>query len=198
MSTSKHPAANPFTVRVGSYIKMVRSTLRHKALVAYAAWFYTKTPIWRILKHDMSKFSRIEFFAYAAAFHRGQEHNIKLNSAAWLHHKTKNDHHWEHWVTTDFVPTPKGQISETGGSYKMVALAMSEPAIEEMIADWFAASRHYGGKWPTDEVETTGEWEWFDNAYPRFQHLLHQHTRQRLYVRFEQIFGPDQSNRWFA
>jgi hypothetical protein len=94
-----------------------------------------KVSYWRLLKHDLSKFSLAEFGSYARKFYGGGDTNF---SVAWLHHQNRNDHHWEHWINRS--EHNKGSVNG--------ALPMPEMAIREMVADWLAAGKVYNGKWP--------------------------------------------------
>ncbi len=91
---------------------------------------------WQGITHDLSKFGFEEFFSsakyycgdksphYAAAAENGY-------SAAWLHHKGCNKHHWEYW--TDFYEED-GTIKVNVIPYKYVV---------EMICDWIGAGKVY-------------------------------------------------------
>lgn len=92
---------------------------------------------WRLLKHDMSKFSPVEFWE-SIKFYQGTSSPIppckKANgySKAWQHHKGRNTHHYEYWTDnydsgTTLIPMPFECLCE-------------------MLADWCAAGRTYQGK----------------------------------------------------
>lgn len=103
-------------------------------------------PVQGIL-HDMSKFSPTEFIPSAKYF-QGDRSPINAEkeqigySAAWLHHKGHNKHHWEYW--TDFDET--GKIIPAKIPYKYVV---------EMICDWIGAGKVYSSyKWkPSDPLD---------------------------------------------
>ena len=91
------------------------------------------------LFHDLSKYSPIEFFA-GAKYYQGtrspneRERELYGYSAAWLHHKGRNRHHFEYWndvdpVTKLYVPVP-----------------MPLRYAKEMFCDRVAASKIYQGK----------------------------------------------------
>lgn len=83
--------------------------------------------------HDLSKFLPSEFFPYAEKFFSGDyaykffevENNFAM---AWLLHQHRNKHHWEFWVNA------KGR-----------AIPMPKKFVMQMIADWKAMSRKFGG-----------------------------------------------------
>ena len=83
----------------------------------------------RIATHDDTKYSRAEFDAYRRRFYpvSPAERDAAGFAAAWRHHYTANDHHWEHWLVS-------GRPTD-----------MSDEAIVEMVADWEAMSYLKGG-----------------------------------------------------
>lgn len=96
------------------------------------------------LRHDLSKYSPTEFIP-GARFYCGdrspneEERALYGYSAAWLHHKGRNRHHFEYWSdynvkTKEFGPVP-----------------MPPKYIAEMFCDRVAASKIYQGKKYTDK-----------------------------------------------
>jgi phage-related protein len=86
------------------------------------------------ITHDLSKFSRKEFFPYAKKFfYRGEKtaDDEQKWKYAWLHHQRKNKHHWEYWVVD---PNNKQ------------ALPMPRKYLIEMVCDWHSFSRKWGRK----------------------------------------------------
>ena len=86
--------------------------------------------------HDLSKFSPSEFFA-GAEYYQGnrspqaKERELFGYSAAWLHHKGRNKHHYEYWFDTEPVEMPPCYLAE-------------------MVCDRIAAGKVYAGKNYTD------------------------------------------------
>lgn len=86
------------------------------------------------LVHDLSKFSPAEFWA-GVKYYQGnrspqaKEREVIGYSAAWLHHKGKNKHHFEYW--TDYINGEK------------VYIEMPAKYLAEMICDRIAASKTY-------------------------------------------------------
>lgn len=119
-----------------------KTVCKHKAVVyreckACGIW-------WQGVTHDLSKFSPAEFVPSAKYF-QGDKSPLEAEkakngySAAWLHHKGHNRHHWEYW--TDFGSN--GDIITCKIPYKFVV---------EMVCDWVGAGMVYGGdKWTQDE-----------------------------------------------
>lgn len=99
---------------------------------------------WQGLFHDLSKYSPTEFLP-GAKYYQGtrspneKEREEKGYSAAWLHHKGRNRHHFEYW--NDLNPETK--------LYEPVKMPLKY--VKEMFCDRVAASKIYQGKNYTDE-----------------------------------------------
>lgn len=95
------------------------------------------------LFHDLSKYSPREFWA-GSKFYQGTRSPTEAEretlgaSAAWMHHKGRNRHHFEYW--TDVNPKTK--------QYEPVRMPIR--FVKEMLCDRIAASRTYQGKKYTD------------------------------------------------
>ncbi|HRR48610.1 MAG TPA: DUF5662 family protein [Bacteroidales bacterium] len=100
------------------------------------------------LMHDLSKFSLLEFKAYANHFYgknRDMYTYISHNGyskdddpikdidfdIAWVHHIHHNPHHWQYWVVLE---------NEKQG----VILEMPRKYMVEMICDWIGAAKAQG------------------------------------------------------
>ncbi len=98
---------------------------------------------WQGLFHDLSKYTPIEFSA-GAKYYQGnrspneREREIFGYSAAWLHHKGRNKHHFEFW--TDYNPKER----------RVLPVEMPVKYVIEMFCDRVAASKIYQGKKYTD------------------------------------------------
>ncbi len=88
------------------------------------------------LVHDLSKYSFVEFFE-GAKYYAGEYtpiRNAKKDlgySAAWLHHKGRNKHHFEYWYDYD-LDNP--------------AIVMPFKYYAELVCDTLSASMVYNGK----------------------------------------------------
>ena len=80
----------------------LRTILRHKRLVrrnCFRAGIY-----WQGICHDWSKYHPIEFWTGVRYYQEGKrspnayERETIGYSAAWLHHKGRNRHHYEYWI----------------------------------------------------------------------------------------------------
>ena len=118
----------------------LKTILKHRRLVCK---FCFKCGLYRQgLAHDLSKFSPTEFITGVKYF-TGKcspnelERSEKGYSAAWLHHKGRNKHHFEYWTDVDAI----GQT---------VCVEMPPKYFAEMICDRVAASKVYKGKDYTD------------------------------------------------
>jgi len=80
--------------------------------------------------HDVSKFSKQEFIPYVNAFYPiDEDSRVKLGDDAWNHHKTYNEHHYEHvyWIDRE-------------GKQGLV-----ERHLLHLVIDWTAMSYVFGG-----------------------------------------------------
>lgn len=127
---------------------MIKNILKHTILVLKHKWlvfkFCTKIGMpFRGLKHDLSKFSPIEFWE-SVKYYNGKKSPITFckqengYSKAWLHHKGRNKHHPEYWYDMN-APEQTPVIP-----YKYVA---------EMVCDKLSASITYNGKDWTNRSE---------------------------------------------
>lgn len=91
------------------------------------------------LMHDLSKYSPSEFFPGVKYYQDGHrspnnaQREDKGVSAAWLHHKGRNKHHYEYWIDYD-VDGSKGELA---------GMKMPVKYVVEMFCDRVAASRIY-------------------------------------------------------
>lgn len=108
---------------------------RHKVIAHCARCGILK----RGLLHDLSKYSPAEFIA-GAKYYLGtrspneEERNRNGYSAAWLHHKGRNRHHFEYW--TDYNMKER----------RVMPVKMPFVFVVEMFCDRVAASKIYQGK----------------------------------------------------
>ncbi len=94
---------------------------------------------WQGLGHDLSKYTPAEFISGARYFQgdrspNDMERSLHGYSAAWMHHKGRNKHHFEYW--TDYDP-----ITRKYGPVKMPL-----KHVKEMFCDRVAASKIYQGE----------------------------------------------------
>lgn len=142
-----------------AHLQYLRYVLRHKWFV-FIGGLYTRTPLWQLIIHDLSKFSRAEWSAYVHAFYApdGTSH-YKPDAAfdrAWNHHQKVNPHHWQYWLLTMDAGTTQ-------------ALEMSDRYIREMVADWYGAGHALG------KPDIRG---WYESG--KDKRMLHPATRQRV------------------
>ena len=139
-----------------NYLKYV---VRHKWFVLVAGR-KTGAPLFRLLIHDFSKFSRAEWTPYVNRFSKGRAGVLDKDAdpdefhLAWNHHWHRNPHHWEYWI-----------MFYNGGSIK--PLEMPYKYANEMLADWAGAGRAIAGEWKVAE--------WYERNKERIQ--LHPTTR---------------------
>ena len=100
---------------------------------------YKAGVLWQGFTHDLSKYSPAEFWSGVKYFQGYRSPNDAQReadgySSAWLHHKGRNRHHFEHW--TDYDPKTR----------KIVPVEMPKKYVAEMFCDRLAASKIYNGK----------------------------------------------------
>lgn len=146
-------------------LKNLRYIIRHKRFV-WIAGRKLRVPIIRLLIHDWSKLSIMEWTAYTDYFY-GEQCSDSLKrlrerdfQRAWLHHIHWNKHHWQHFVLFD---DPTGFSTRSNPQ----CLRMPIVYVREMVADWIGAGMAIHGR---DDVK-----EWY--ASRKDQILLHPDTR---------------------
>lgn len=93
------------------------------------------------IMHDMSKFSPTEFINGCRYYQGGKqspnngERNDKGYSAAWMHHKGRNRHHYEYW--NDY------RTRQEEGKFPVKPVKMPRRYVAEMLCDRMAASKTY-------------------------------------------------------
>ena len=117
---------------------------------------YVRQYCWKVglykrgLTHDLSKFSPTEFWE-GVKYYQGDNSPIdackRANgySKAWLHHKGRNSHHYEHWQDN----------FDNGGN----PLLMPFEDSAEMLCDYLGAGKAYMGK----NFNYSKEYEWWIN-----------------------------------
>lgn len=119
---------------------------KHKRWVFHYCHLYGIT--WRGIKHDMSKFSPVEFWE-SVRYYQGDRSPIDAckeengYSMCWMHHKGRNTHHYEYWQD-DF---------DHGG--KPLVMPMDDAI--EMLCDFLGAGRAYMG----DAFDYRKEYDWW-------------------------------------
>jgi hypothetical protein len=121
---------------------------KHKHYVRKYCW---KVGLYRQgIMHDMSKFSPTEFFE-GVKYYQGTDSPInackadKGWSAAWMHHKGRNKHHYEYWQDN----------FDNGGE----PILMPYKYVLEQLCDYLGAGRAYMGK----DFTYQKEYEWWLN-----------------------------------
>lgn len=146
---------------IRNFFGHLKTVCRHKW---YVFFYCCKAGIpFQGLLHDLSKFSPVEFFE-SVKYYQGTYSPIDACkeengwSAAWLHHKGRNKHHYQYWVD-DF---------DHGGK----ALDMPLKYKKEMICDFMGAGHAYMGKKFSYEAES----KWWENKKASCDLLMHPAT----------------------
>ena len=112
--------------------------------------------LWQGITHDLSKYS-LEEFIPGVKYYMGDRSPNEMEretfgySSAWLHHKGRNKHHFEHW--TDYNPKER----------RVMPVKMPVRYVAEMFCDRVAASKIYQG----DKYADSHPYEYFDKGRDR-------------------------------
>ena len=123
------------------------------------------------LLHDLSKYSPTEFLV-GCKFYQGTrspnnaEREVKGYSAAWLHHKGRNRHHYEYWL--DYSTDPNEGI---------IGMKMPVRYVVEMFIDRVAASKNYMKEKYTDQAPL----EYYEKGDARLGKMIHPETAELLH-----------------
>lgn len=147
--------------------KHFKTITHHKWLVmkgCFAVGLYKQG-----LLHDLSKYSPSEFLVGVKYFQgdrspNNAEREAKGYSAAWLHHKGRNKHHYEYWVDYSMHEVESG----------ISPVPMPDKYIVEMIMDRIAASKVYLHGNYTDASPL----EYYRGG--KSTPLMHEYTKDRL------------------
>ena len=156
-------------MKMNKYINHFIKICKHKY---YVGSILVKNGLyWQAVTHDLSKFSITEF-APCAKYFSGDRSPIEAEkedigySAAWLHHKGRNKHHWQYWV--DY----------THG--KLTPCNIPEKYLYEMAADVVGASKAYlGGKYDPKEPL-----EYFRKHRDEWQMILEDKMTVEFFIRY--------------
>ena len=124
---------------------------------------------WQALLHDLSKYTLTELIP-GVRYYQGQrspnerERELFGYSAAWLHHKGRNRHHFEYW--TDYQPAVR----------RVMPVKMPYRYVVEMLCDRLAASKIYQGDAYTD----ASAWKYYENGLRVNTMIMHPKTRELL------------------
>ena len=163
----------------------VKKVIKHFLLVCnhkrYVFKYCCKAGIiFRGLKHDLSKFSPIEFFESVKYFSGDKSpiDNCKAEngySKAWLHHKGRNSHHYEYWQDN----------FDKGGT----SLQMPFKDALEMVCDYLGAGKAYSKK----NFTYKGEYEWWQNK-KRNGIAMHPQTKAFIEAMMKQMANENSCN----
>jgi hypothetical protein len=153
---------------VTKHFKYLNYVIRHKYFV-FIAGRKTGVTLWRLLIHDLSKFSRAEWTPYVNRFFSGRAGVVGKEldpdefHKAWTHHWHNNPHHWEYWLR---IRSAEPELHGT----ELVPMVMPSKFVKEMVADWMGAGRAITGEW--------GHKKWYAKNQCRM--ILHPNTRELI------------------
>ena len=145
-----------------NFFKHLHTVNKHRRLVR--KYCFKCGLIWQGLTHDLSKYSPAEFFVGVKYYQGVRSPNVAERratgmSAAWMHHKGRNRHHYEYW--TDYSETTHNQLEP---------MEMPKKYFVEMICDRIAACRVY----KRDAYTDADAYEYFKNRDQR--QFMHENT----------------------
>ena len=118
----------------------LKTVLHHKKLVAEGCFhvgLYGQG-----IMHDLSKFypeemrNSIRYYQGGKQSPNNGERVMKGYSAAWMHHKGRNKHHFEYWTDYSIEAAKRGD-------YPVKSVQMPRRYVAEMLMDRIAASKTY-------------------------------------------------------
>ena len=146
--------------------KHFKTITNHKLMVMKGC-FYVGL-YWQGIVHDLSKYMPSEFLVGAKYYQGNQSPNNaeRLDigySSSWLHHKGRNEHHYEYWL----------DYSSRDGE-GIIPARMPEKYVVEMFIDRVAASKNYNRKNYTDDMPLKYYQKGHAGTY------MHEETRKTL------------------
>ena len=151
-------------------MKNLMLTIKHKWFV-FLAGRKLGVKLWRLIKHDWSKFLPSELPHYGRQFFGDKDQGLSF-ALCWTRHQNRHEHHWEYWVP---------RTSHSGGGFKdNEPLPMTVQAVREMVADWMGAGRAYNNQWPDPD-----NWTWVLENMPEMR--LHRFTKVKIRRAIERI-----------
>jgi hypothetical protein len=154
-------------MKVKSFFGHLKTVVHHKNLV-FIHCRQCGIPFQGI-RHDLSKFSPVEFIPGVKYFQGNRSPNTKEReligySAAWLHHKGRNKHHFEYW--TDYNLKTK----------TVSPVKMPKKYVIEMFCDRVAASKTY----LKDEYTQKAPLMYYENSTAKRCSLMNEETSELL------------------
>ena len=125
--------------------KQARSLFFHKSHVIKAGLLVGDVSLRRLLMHDTSKLTPVEFVNYSR-FKYGIK-SIDGWAGAWLHHLHNNKHHPEHWVLSWRGDPDFYNGLGHGLAPFVTALAMPKTYVREFVIDMMATSKEVTGSY---------------------------------------------------
>lgn len=150
-----------------NFIGHLSTILRHKRMVrryCFRAGLYRQG-----ITHDWSKYHPVEFLNGVRYYQGGKrspnfaEKEAKGYTAAWLHHKGRNRHHYEYWIDLP-VDSSKG----------LQGMPMPTRYVVEMFCDRMAASRNYN----LDNYDDSFALQYYEKN--KSHYLMHPETAELL------------------
>lgn len=143
-----------------------KTITRHKLLVMH--YCFKAGLIKQGLLHDLSKYAPVEFMVGVKYYSGTRSPNTYERqalgySAAWLHHKGRNRHHFEYWID-----------NKPDGDRRMAGVKMPVRYVVEMVCDRIAACKVYMG----DKYYDGSAYDYYAKSRPHY--MIHPDTDRLL------------------
>lgn len=125
------------------------------------------------LVHDLSKFHPVEFMAGVKYYQGDHSPNVEQRrengySAAWLHHKGRNRHHFEYW------------FDNSTKAFELAPVKMPLKYVKEMFCDSVAASKVYlGDKYTDASALTYFNFGRTHTSHKNYERMMHPETEKQ-------------------
>lgn len=142
---------------------------------------------WQGLLHDMSKYTPTEFFVGCRYYQGNRSPNNAEReetgySAAWLHHKGRNKHHYEYWLDYGI-----------GKGEGIIGMKMPVRYVAEMFIDRISASKTY----QKEKYKDSHPLEYYERGAARLGNMIHPDTAALLH-RLLQMLAAEGEEKTFA
>ena len=141
----------------------LKSTRRHRKYVRDAGTQLGGIPYWRLLVHDLSKYTPVEFVNYAKFYKLSNRTDYQSFRLAWMTHQNRNKHHPEYWQVFG------------GFEWSNGAIDMPLSYVREWVSDLLGASMEYTDSWDMSDFLSKNISRWNYTTRPtkeRFKEVL--------------------------
>ncbi len=131
-------------------------------------------PIWRLVIHDWSKFTPVEFINYSR--YKYGVKSVDGWAKAWFHHLHHNPHHAAHWILSwSGDPDYYRGLGESVAPF-ITVLSMPETYVREMVVDMMVTSKEVSGSYDISMWlnENGPNQQWHSDTITRLNSVMHE------------------------